>query len=129
MHMWHHVTNHLIIFNDKDSNSENRIKLRVRDTVEDVSVKTEVEVVDPNSYLTLNAPLTRHKRKRLLDDQPTDPHRQRRRVSSTIAALPLSLSASKRMAITHRALHPRSPRRPKSLCRRAVVTPRSHIPQ
>jgi hypothetical protein len=32
MHMWHHVTNHLIISNDKDSNSENRIKLRVRDT-------------------------------------------------------------------------------------------------
>jgi 16S rRNA U1498 N3-methylase RsmE len=32
MHMWRHVTNHLIIFNDKDSNSENRIKLRVRDT-------------------------------------------------------------------------------------------------
>jgi hypothetical protein len=31
MHMWRHVTNHLIIFNDKDSNSENRIKLRVRD--------------------------------------------------------------------------------------------------
>jgi hypothetical protein len=31
MHMWHHVTNHLIIFNDKDSNSENRMKLRVRD--------------------------------------------------------------------------------------------------
>jgi hypothetical protein len=29
--MWHHVTNHLIISNDKDSNSENRIKLRVRD--------------------------------------------------------------------------------------------------
>jgi hypothetical protein len=22
MHMWHHVTNHLIISNDKDSNSE-----------------------------------------------------------------------------------------------------------
>jgi hypothetical protein len=34
MHMWHHVTNHLIISNDKDSNSENRIKLRVRDNVE-----------------------------------------------------------------------------------------------
>jgi hypothetical protein len=34
MHMWHHVTNHLIIFNDKDSNSENRIKLRIRDTVQ-----------------------------------------------------------------------------------------------
>jgi hypothetical protein len=31
MHMWHHVTNHLIISTDKDSNSENRIKLRVRD--------------------------------------------------------------------------------------------------
>jgi hypothetical protein len=30
--MWHHVTNHLIISNDKDSNSENRIKLRVRDS-------------------------------------------------------------------------------------------------
>jgi hypothetical protein len=34
MHMWHHVTNHLIISNDKDSNSENRIKLRVRDSME-----------------------------------------------------------------------------------------------
>jgi hypothetical protein len=32
MHMWCHVTNHLIISNDKDINSENRIKLRVRDT-------------------------------------------------------------------------------------------------
>jgi hypothetical protein len=32
MHMWRHVTNHLIISNDKDSNSENRIKLLVRDT-------------------------------------------------------------------------------------------------
>jgi hypothetical protein len=32
MHMWHHVTNHLIISNDKDTNSENRIKLCVRDT-------------------------------------------------------------------------------------------------
>jgi hypothetical protein len=32
MHMWHHVTNHLIISNDKDFNSEIRIKLRVRDT-------------------------------------------------------------------------------------------------
>jgi hypothetical protein len=31
MHMWHHVTNHLIISNDKESNSENRIKLRIRD--------------------------------------------------------------------------------------------------
>jgi hypothetical protein len=33
MHMWHHVTNHLIISNDKDSNSENRIKLHVRDNL------------------------------------------------------------------------------------------------
>jgi hypothetical protein len=33
MHMWHHVTNHLIISTDKDSNSENRIKLRVRDNL------------------------------------------------------------------------------------------------
>jgi hypothetical protein len=33
MHMWHHVTNHLIISYDKDSNSENRIKLRVRDNL------------------------------------------------------------------------------------------------
>jgi hypothetical protein len=32
MHMWHHVTNHLIISNDKDSNSENQIKLCVHDT-------------------------------------------------------------------------------------------------
>jgi hypothetical protein len=31
MHMWHHVTNHLIVSSDKDSNSENRIKLCVRD--------------------------------------------------------------------------------------------------
>jgi hypothetical protein len=31
MHMWHHVTNHLIISNDKNSNSENRIKLRICD--------------------------------------------------------------------------------------------------
>jgi hypothetical protein len=34
MHMWHHVTNHLIVSNDKDFNSENRIKLRVRDIYE-----------------------------------------------------------------------------------------------
>jgi hypothetical protein len=34
MHMWHYVTNHLIIFNDKDFNSENRIKLRVRDSAQ-----------------------------------------------------------------------------------------------
>jgi hypothetical protein len=38
MHMWHHVTNHLIISNDKDFNSENRIKLRVRDTDRDCNI-------------------------------------------------------------------------------------------
>jgi hypothetical protein len=32
MHMWPHVTNHLIISTDKDFNSENRITLRVRDS-------------------------------------------------------------------------------------------------
>jgi hypothetical protein len=38
MHMWHHVTNHLIISSDKDSNSANRIKLRVRDMGVDFAV-------------------------------------------------------------------------------------------
>jgi hypothetical protein len=54
MHMWHHVTNHLIISNDKDSNSENRIKLRVRDTilkVYDPNLETRVEV-DASGYAT-----------------------------------------------------------------------------
>jgi hypothetical protein len=32
MHMWHHVTNHLIISNDKDSNSEMNKKLCVCDS-------------------------------------------------------------------------------------------------
>jgi hypothetical protein len=31
--MWHHVTNHLIISNDKDSNSEMSEKLCVCDTI------------------------------------------------------------------------------------------------
>jgi hypothetical protein len=43
MHMWHHVTNHLIISNDKDVNSENRIKLRVRDTKQIRQAHTEEE--------------------------------------------------------------------------------------
>jgi hypothetical protein len=38
MHMWHHVTNHLIISNDKDY-SENRIKLRIRATIVNEWVK------------------------------------------------------------------------------------------
>jgi hypothetical protein len=42
MHMWHHVTNHLIISTDKDSNSENRIKLRVRDRHPGISRTTDL---------------------------------------------------------------------------------------
>jgi hypothetical protein len=44
MHMWHHVTNHLIISNDKDSNSENRIKLRVRDIVDLLRMLCQVKL-------------------------------------------------------------------------------------
>jgi hypothetical protein len=43
MHMWHHVTNHLITSSDKDSNSENRIKLRVRDNLDEDSVDATVD--------------------------------------------------------------------------------------
>jgi hypothetical protein len=48
MHMWHHVTNHLIMFNDKDSNSENRIKLRVRDTIQAGAEQIQAEL--PKEY-------------------------------------------------------------------------------
>jgi hypothetical protein len=41
--MWHHVTNHLIISTDKDSNSESRIKLRVRDSDRDACVDMGLE--------------------------------------------------------------------------------------
>jgi hypothetical protein len=51
MHMWHHVTNHLIISTDKDSNSENRIKLRVRDT--DVPVISADCAMTDDRMLTL----------------------------------------------------------------------------
>jgi hypothetical protein len=49
MHMWHHVTNHLIISNDKDSNSENRIKLRVRDTLK--QSLNYVEATNPSTTI------------------------------------------------------------------------------
>jgi hypothetical protein len=44
MHMWRHVTNHLIISNDKDSNSENRIKLRVRDTIDGMTAMRDLDL-------------------------------------------------------------------------------------
>jgi hypothetical protein len=50
MHMWHHVTNHLIISNDKDSNSENRIKLRVRDNL------IMVDIIEESSYIKQEDP-------------------------------------------------------------------------
>jgi hypothetical protein len=45
MHMWHHVTNRLIISNDKDSNSDNRIKLRVRDIYHKYSLQQWARVI------------------------------------------------------------------------------------
>jgi hypothetical protein len=66
--------------------------------VEDVSVKTEAEVVNPNDYLMLDAPLTHLKHKQRLDDQYANPYRQHRRASNTTEALPSSLSVSKRTA-------------------------------
>jgi hypothetical protein len=69
--------------------------------VEDVSVKTKVKVVDPNSYLTLNAPRTHHQRKHLEDDQSANPYHRYRRASNITEALLSSLSASKRTATKH----------------------------
>jgi hypothetical protein len=51
MHMWHHVTNHLITSNDKDSNSENRIKLRVRDREEDGELEKFLDEMVANGYI------------------------------------------------------------------------------
>jgi hypothetical protein len=42
MHMWHHVTNHLIISNDKDSNSETN-KNYVSVTLDSVVMTTRAE--------------------------------------------------------------------------------------
>jgi hypothetical protein len=66
--------------------------------VEDVTIKTEAEVASPNNYQLTNAPLTRLKRKRQLDDQLADPYRQHRQALNTTEALPLSPSVSKRTA-------------------------------
>jgi hypothetical protein len=70
--------------------------------VEDVTVKTEVEVASPSSYQLTNAPLTRLKLKRQLDDQLADPYRQHRRALNTTEALPSFPSVSKRMAVKRR---------------------------
>jgi hypothetical protein len=72
--------------------------------VEDVSVKTKAEVVNPNSYLTLDAPLNRLKCKRLLGDQYTGPCHQRCWASNITEALHTSHSASKRTAMKYQCV-------------------------
>jgi hypothetical protein len=72
--------------------------------VEDVSVKTEAEVVNPNNYQTLDAPLTHLKRKHLLDDQYADPYRRHCRASNIIEAPHTSRSVSKRTAVKYRRI-------------------------
>jgi hypothetical protein len=68
--------------------------------VEDVNIKTEAEVVDPNNYLLTNAPVTHLKRKRQLDDQHADPYCQHLQASNITVAPRSSLSASKRTAVS-----------------------------
>jgi hypothetical protein len=70
--------------------------------VGDVSIKTEAEVVNPNSYLTLSAPLTHLKCRHLLDDQHADLYCQHCQASNTTEAPLTSPSASKRMAVKRR---------------------------
>jgi hypothetical protein len=65
-------------------------------TVEEAHHKVKTEVVDPDWYQTLTAPLTRNKRKAA--EQLNDPHRRHRRALSITAALRTSPSASKRTA-------------------------------
>jgi hypothetical protein len=72
--------------------------------VEDVSVKTEVEVTNPSSYLTIDAPLTWLKRKHQLDDQSVNPYCQHHQASNTTEAPPLSHSVSKRTVGKHRCI-------------------------
>jgi hypothetical protein len=69
--------------------------------VEDVNIKTEAEVANPSSYLTLDAPLTRLKHQLQLDDQHADPYRQHRRASNTTKAPLTSRSVSKKTAVKH----------------------------
>jgi hypothetical protein len=66
--------------------------------VEGVNVKTEAEVVNPTNYQLINAPLTRLKRKRQLEDQHADLHHQHCWASNTIEAPPSFLSTSKKTA-------------------------------
>jgi hypothetical protein len=66
----------------------------------EVSVEVKAEVVDPDHYLMLDAPLTRSKRKAV--DQLDDPYRQHRRALSTTVAPPTSPSISKRTAVKYR---------------------------
>jgi hypothetical protein len=65
---------------------------------EEVSMEVKAEVTDPSKYLTPDAPLTRSQLKSI--SQLDDPHCRHRRASSIIEALPSSLSASNRTAVT-----------------------------
>jgi hypothetical protein len=67
---------------------------------EEVSAEVKAEVVDPAQYLTLDAPLTRSKRKAV--DQLEDPYRRHRQALSTTAAPPSSPSVSKKTAVKYR---------------------------
>jgi hypothetical protein len=69
--------------------------------VVEVTEGVKAEVVDPDKYQMLDAPLTRHKRRirEIEDAQLQDPYRQHRRASNTIGAPLLSHSASKTMAV------------------------------
>jgi hypothetical protein len=67
--------------------------------VEDVNIKTKAEVVNPSSYLTLDAPLTHSKRKAV--KQLDDPYRQHHWASNITKVPPISPSVSKRTAMKH----------------------------
>jgi hypothetical protein len=66
---------------------------------EEVSAEVKAEVVDPDQYLTIDAPLTHSKRRAV--DQLDDLHRRHRRALSITAAPPSSPSVSKRTAVKH----------------------------
>jgi hypothetical protein len=67
---------------------------------EEVSVEVKAEVVDPDQYLTLDAPLTHSKRRAV--DQLDDPYRRHHQALSTTVAPPSSPSISKRTAVKYR---------------------------
>jgi hypothetical protein len=66
--------------------------------------EVKAEVVDPGKYQTLDAPLTRHKRRILEteDAQLQDPYRQHRRASNITEAPLSSHSVSKTTAAKRR---------------------------